>query len=228
MRMIPVLAALDADHDGTISAKEIENAAVALRTLDKNGDGDLTAEEMRPSFGPGGRGPGGPGGPEGRNAGGPGGPGGFNPQAMIDRLMQNDKNGDGKLSKDELPDRMARMLTVADTDKDGALSKQEITAAMAGAAEHVAAAVARADRKVVGVNEAAIGRADPKPSSVLSLLGLHHLAASSNHLAGTERSFGARLSLARGPERCLVVRHAVDSSCVTFFAEFVDRCFPVA
>ena len=37
----PLVGALDADHDGVISADEIANAAAALLTLDKNGDGQL-------------------------------------------------------------------------------------------------------------------------------------------------------------------------------------------
>jgi Ca2+-binding EF-hand superfamily protein len=48
MRMDPILAALDADHDGEISSSEINRAADALLTLDKNGDGRLTEEELRP------------------------------------------------------------------------------------------------------------------------------------------------------------------------------------
>lgn len=65
MQFLPVLAALDADKDGKISSKEIDNAAAALRTLDKNGDGNLTEDEVRPSFG-GRGGPGGRGGQQGR------------------------------------------------------------------------------------------------------------------------------------------------------------------
>ncbi|GAB4314615.1 MAG: hypothetical protein Kow0059_06490 [Candidatus Sumerlaeia bacterium] len=42
----PVVAALDADRDGTLSAAELENAPAALRTLDKNDDGRLTREEL--------------------------------------------------------------------------------------------------------------------------------------------------------------------------------------
>jgi hypothetical protein len=44
----PVLAALDADHDGEISAGEIDHAAAALKKLDRNHDGYLTADELLP------------------------------------------------------------------------------------------------------------------------------------------------------------------------------------
>jgi len=44
----PVLAALDADHDGEISAGEIGRAAAALKKLDRNQDGYLTADELVP------------------------------------------------------------------------------------------------------------------------------------------------------------------------------------
>jgi len=51
MRFHPVLAALDADDDGEISAKEIENAPAALKTLDRNHDGKLTSDEILPREG---------------------------------------------------------------------------------------------------------------------------------------------------------------------------------
>ena len=44
----PVIAVLDANRDGVIDADEIANASKALKTLDKNGDGKLTQEELRP------------------------------------------------------------------------------------------------------------------------------------------------------------------------------------
>ena len=44
----PLIAALDADHDGTISAEELANAPESLKELDKNGDGQLNPEELRP------------------------------------------------------------------------------------------------------------------------------------------------------------------------------------
>lgn len=46
--MMPVMSALDANHDHTLDASEIANASAALLTLDKNGDGALTLDELRP------------------------------------------------------------------------------------------------------------------------------------------------------------------------------------
>lgn len=44
----PLFVVLDANHDGIIDETEIANASVALRTLDKNGDGKLTRDELAP------------------------------------------------------------------------------------------------------------------------------------------------------------------------------------
>lgn len=145
---LPVLIALDADKNGELSEKELNNATAALKKLDKNGDGKLTEDEIRPERPPGGRGGrggfgdrggdmrggqggfGGRGGEQGR--GGFGGPGGDrggrpDPAQMVERLMAFDKNGDGKLGKDELSERMASIIDRADTDKDGFASKEELT-----------------------------------------------------------------------------------------------------
>jgi Ca2+-binding EF-hand superfamily protein len=43
-----VLAALDSDHNGEISAEEIRNSAQSLRRLDINGDGVLSPPEVMP------------------------------------------------------------------------------------------------------------------------------------------------------------------------------------
>ena len=51
MRMFPVMAALDSDGNGEISSEEIKGAVAALKKLDKNKDGKLTEDELRPSFG---------------------------------------------------------------------------------------------------------------------------------------------------------------------------------
>ena len=47
----PLIAVLDVDDDGAISAVEIEGAVAALKKLDKNGDGQITHEELRPDRG---------------------------------------------------------------------------------------------------------------------------------------------------------------------------------
>jgi len=44
----PLIAALDTDKDGTLSATEIQNATESLKTLDENKDGELTRDELRP------------------------------------------------------------------------------------------------------------------------------------------------------------------------------------
>ncbi len=132
----PLIAALDANHDGVIDESEIANASAALKALDKNGDGKLTRDELRPA-GPGPKADATgtdnpppphkrPAGPDGAGAGpgGPGGPGGGHPpgspimgaldanhDGVIDEaeianasaaLKALDKNGDGKLSGDEI------------------------------------------------------------------------------------------------------------------------------
>ena len=119
---VPIIKALDADKDGKISSQEMANAATALATLDKNGDGVLEMDEMmppRPERGErGGR----------RGQGGPrGGEGGSN--GFVDRMMQNDTDGDGKVSADEAPERMQGFFDRLDSDKDGFLTKEEITEA---------------------------------------------------------------------------------------------------
>ncbi len=128
MARLPIMMVLDADQDGTISAEEIDMAVVALKKLDKNKDGKLTMDELMPSFE--GMGPGGPGGFGGGGFGGGPGGGGFNggnPQEMVTRLMEGDKDNDGYLSESELPERMRAVMSRADTDGDKKLSREELT-----------------------------------------------------------------------------------------------------
>ena len=46
--VIPVMAVLDANGDGVLDEKEIANASAALKKLDKNQDGKIDREELRP------------------------------------------------------------------------------------------------------------------------------------------------------------------------------------
>src|SRR5262245_48369932 len=45
---------------------------------------------------------------------------------IVERILAFDKNKDGKVTKDELPERMHDLITRGDTNKDGALDKDEI------------------------------------------------------------------------------------------------------
>ncbi|MCC6540131.1 MAG: hypothetical protein IT162_21465 [Bryobacterales bacterium] len=104
----PVRNALDADRDGVISAAELQAAPAALAKLDRNSDGQLAGDEIRPPM-----------------RGGRGG----NPEEMYKHILEeNDANKDGKLAVSELPERMREFLGRADTDRDGFLSLDEMKA----------------------------------------------------------------------------------------------------
>jgi hypothetical protein len=51
---------------------------------------------------------------------------GLSADATVARIMALDKNKDGKVTKDELPERMQDLIAKGDTNKDGALDKDEI------------------------------------------------------------------------------------------------------
>ena len=90
----PLLQAFDTDHDGTLSAAEIDAAAAKLRERDANKDGKLTADELP------------------RGAGGRGGPGRGGPGAM---------EADSDLSKPPLPkdDGERRILAALQQARSG-------------------------------------------------------------------------------------------------------------
>src|ERR1700733_12236862 len=47
---LPIVQALDVNHDGVIDADEIANASAELKTLDKNGDGFLAGDKYLPTL----------------------------------------------------------------------------------------------------------------------------------------------------------------------------------
>lgn len=98
--------AIDVDRDGAITVRELRKAVVALKQFDADKDGKITRDEV---------------------LGGP-----PNPQAAVDRVMENDRDGDGKLSKSELPRQLESLLKSGDTNGDGALDRGELANAMQG------------------------------------------------------------------------------------------------
>ena len=134
---VAALKKLDKNGDGKLTEDEYRPARPAGGFGGQGGPGG-------PGGGPGGQrggqgfgGPGGgqggfpgePGGPEGKQGagGGPasksGGDGDF-----VTRLFQNDKNKDGKLSKDELPESMRANFDLLDTNRDGFIDRKEAEA----------------------------------------------------------------------------------------------------
>jgi len=103
----PALLVIDANHDGKLSAEEIAAASVGLITLDKDHDGQLTSLEYLPSQSD---------------------PNANKPDETVQRLMALDRNGDGTLTKDEIPERMQGLFSRIDTNKDGKLTPDEIRA----------------------------------------------------------------------------------------------------
>lgn len=116
---------LDLNKDGFVTPDEVQPSQQALyerllRNADKDGDKKLSKEEfqsgLRPDDAP--RQPlvgGQP--PPGRRGEGP-----FDPREFFSRL---DANKDGKLSKEEMPERMRENFARLDANSDGSVSQEE-------------------------------------------------------------------------------------------------------
>ncbi len=55
-----------------------------------------------------------------------GGPTGPTPDEMVKLLLEFDQNADGKLTKDEVPERMQGLFERGDANKDGILNQDEL------------------------------------------------------------------------------------------------------
>ena len=125
-RRLPVMMALDVDKDGALSASEIENASKTLAKLDKNGDGQLSAEELRPDVAAMAR--------EGM-PGKKGQDGGRSKEMMVRMFDTRDTDGDGKLTGDEIPERLQGMMSRIDENSDGSIDRPEMEKAAVRLAE---------------------------------------------------------------------------------------------
>jgi Ca2+-binding EF-hand superfamily protein len=126
---IAQLMANDRNNDGKLTVDEVPRDLVPLlQGVDQNQDGALDRAElegamanMRNQFGGGPwRGPGG-------NVAGAGNA----QQQATGRFLQYDRNGDGRLTANELPQDASRMLQGADRNNDGAIDAGELQAAIA-------------------------------------------------------------------------------------------------
>ena len=111
--MIARIMTWDANNDGVITRDEApDRMRDRFDSMDANGDGMLETDELENIP------------PPGRGRGAPGG-GGFDP---TERLRQFDADGDGRITRDELPDRMERMVDRFDTNGDDVIDEAELEA----------------------------------------------------------------------------------------------------
>jgi Ca2+-binding EF-hand superfamily protein len=120
----------DKNGDGSLSADEVtDTMRPMVEGADQNGDGIVSRDELiahvqnMRNRGPGGGFPGGPGGFRG--------PAGFadrpfDANQMTGQLMRNDRNGDGRLTTDEVPPQAMGMLQGGDQNNDGAIDAREM------------------------------------------------------------------------------------------------------
>ena len=108
-----ILQIFDANDDQIIAFDEIDQRTQRIRSMDANGDKQVSVAELAAASGAGGG------------------------AALAKQLMGFDSNKDGKLSPDEVPRRMRLVVQSADKDKDGLTDKTELAAM---AAEMAAAA----------------------------------------------------------------------------------------
>lgn len=111
----PVVRVLDTDKNGELSAAEISSAAASLATLDKNADGAVTADELRPA----------------RPADAPTPPAdaparsGRRGRPADPVMLALDANQDGALSAGEIANAPAS-LKALDGNADGKLTREEL------------------------------------------------------------------------------------------------------
>jgi len=109
------IAERDGDGDGRLSESEFGGGARLFKLLDRNRDGFLSTDDLLPPP------------PKREGAAGAGGAGEPGPRDQAMRLLkESDKNGDGKLSKDEYPAGARVEFAKADANGDGFVDALEV------------------------------------------------------------------------------------------------------
>ena len=114
LRRLPAFRALDTDDDGDLSAGEIDAAPESLASLDDDGDGRLSGDELRPRQD---------------------GPRVFfgSPANLPEGTRVMTLGADEELDIADLPPQLRSLLSPADGDGDGTASAAELLAAMMAA-----------------------------------------------------------------------------------------------
>lgn len=114
------LAGWDADKDGKVTKEEYKGK-LPFEMRDRNKDGVITLDDMRTPGKPGDGKPGKPGEPST--------PGLPNPDELRQRFKDADKDGDGKVTKDEFPGPPERFAAL-DRNQDGGVTADEVEEAI--------------------------------------------------------------------------------------------------
>ena len=150
----------DRNADGLLTPEELtENERQMLRNADLNGDGAIDRQELAAVGQGGGAQPGNLGGVN-NGATGAGRRGGNN-EAM-GRFFQMDRNGDGRLTSDEVPANSAAMLQGGDRNNDGAIDAGELQAISARMGDRMRAFGTGADPNAGNANDPRNRRRPPR------------------------------------------------------------------
>ena len=120
-----LLIAMDTDHDGVVTKIEMNKAMAALRKVHKDNKGNMVVPDKAATD---------PNATQGADAGAAQGQDAAGAPAGADQrnnneatawFMNYDKNGDGKLSPNEVPQQMQAGLRAADLNGDGVIDARE-------------------------------------------------------------------------------------------------------